>query len=245
MESIEIKMKKEISELEAKLGVEVDEEILSEAFTHRSFNGEDETVLINNERIEFLGDAVLELLITEHLFREYPDLKEGTLTSIRAAVVKTESLAEESERLELGKYLRMSRGEEATGGRNRPYILANTFEAFVGSIYLSKGLEEARKFLVKELFYKIDEVLKTGSHIDNKSELQEKVQEKLKLTPSYRTLSQKGPDHDKIFRMAVYIGGVKCGEGEGRSKQKAEQEAAGSTLENWSKFFKLVKKKSK
>lgn len=238
-------MKKSYKELKKQLQIDINDEILEEALTHRSYNGEDENVLINNERIEFLGDAVLELLITEHLFNQFPDLKEGTLTSIRAAVVKTESLAEESLRLGFGEYLRMSRGEEATGGRTRPYILANTFEAIVGSIYLSCGLDEVRKFLEKELFFKIKQVLETGAHIDSKSELQEKVQEKLKLTPSYRTLSQKGPDHDKIFRMAVYIGRTKCGEGEGKSKQKAEQEAAGKTLEEWDKYFKQIKKNNK
>lgn len=238
-------MKKNSKELTKKLQIDIKDDILEEALTHRSYNGEDESVQINNERIEFLGDAVLELLITEHLFNEFPDLKEGTLTSIRAAVVKTESLAEESMRLGLGEYLRMSRGEEATGGRTRPYILANTFEAITGAIYLSSGLEDARKFLERELFVKIKVVLDTSAHIDNKSELQEKVQEKLKLTPSYRTLSQKGPDHDKIFRMAVYIGGVKCGEGEGKSKQKAEQEAAGNTLEDWEKYIKEINKINK
>jgi ribonuclease-3 len=201
------------------------EEILREALTHRSFSKE------HNERLEFLGDAVLELVITELLFADYKDKTEGELTSFRSAIVKTESLAEEALRLGLGEYIFMSRGEDATGGRNRQYILADTFESLIGAIFLDQGYEEAKKFIVKNLYYKIDAIVESRLDIDAKSKLQELVQEQYKETPHYKVVREEGPDHDKIFTVVAVIGEKEFAEGSGRSKQLAEQDSAKKTLE--------------
>jgi ribonuclease-3 len=214
-------------------------ELLIEAFTHRSYLNEfRNTDIQHNERLEFLGDAVLELVVTEYLFSTYADFKEGDLTSFRAALVKTESLALEAKKLNLGEYILMSKGEESTGGRNRPYILANTMEAFIGSIYLSEGYETASKFILKHIGYKAKEIIEERLDIDAKSKLQEIAQEAAKITPSYKLLGSSGPDHNKTFEMAVTIGEHEFGKGTGKSKQDAEQAAANQALEKWDKLFK-------
>lgn len=200
-------------------------EIFKEAFTHRSYSKK------NNERIEFLGDAVLELVITELLFRDYPEKTEGELTSFRSAIVKTKSLSEEAQRLGLGDYIFMSRGEEETGGRSREYILADIFESLIGAIYLDMGYETAKKFIKKNLYYKISDIVENRLDIDAKSRLQEYIQDKFKQTPYYRVLHEEGPDHDKTFTVITVIGEKEYETGTGKSKQNAEQNAARNTLD--------------
>lgn len=198
---------------------------LEEAFTHRSFSRE------NNERLEFLGDAVLELAITEFLYADFPERTEGELTSFRAAIVRTESLADEAVKLNLGDYIQMSKGEEATGGRTRQYILADVFEAVIGAIYLDQGYETAKEFIKKFVYYKIQEIVENRMDIDAKSKLQELSQEKFKQTPFYKVVTEEGPDHDKTFTVVAVIGDTEYGAGTGKSKQIAEQDAAKNTLD--------------
>ncbi len=217
-----------------KLNIEFkDHNLLQEALIHRSvlneLKGEGKQ---SNERLEFLGDAVLELIATEYLFDKYPTRPEGDLTSFRAAVVRTESLAEAALKLDYSQYLYMSKGEEATGGRTRPYILANSFEAVLGAIYLDQGYEIAREFVIKHLLYKLPNIINNRLDIDNKSKLQEISQELLRQTPKYEVIEEKGPDHDKEFKVQVLIGERIYGEGQGKSKQEAEQNAAEDALAN-------------
>lgn len=214
-------------------------ELLKKAFIHRSYlNETKEENLSHNERLEFLGDAVLELLVTEHLFHKYPQRPEGDLTSFRSATVKTESLAETAMQIGLGEYIYMSKGEEATGGRTRPYILANTFEALLGAIYLDKGYESAQKFLEEFLFPKIQVIVEKRLDIDGKSKLQELSQEITSFTPIYELIDESGPDHDKTFTMSVQIGNNSFGQGTGKSKQEAEQNAAANALNEWDNLIK-------
>lgn len=209
-------------------------EIFTEALTHRSYINEvKDPALKHNERLEFLGDAVLELAVTKYLFANYPDQNEGTLTSFRAALVKTESLAFEAKKLNLGEYILMSKGEEATGGRLRPYILANTMESIIGAIYLTYGFEEAEKFILEKICYKIESIVAERSDLDAKSRLQELAQERVKITPVYKLISATGPDHNKSFQMGIFIGENLFGTGEGKSKQEAEQAAALEAMKSW------------
>ncbi len=224
-----------IHNLERRIKIQFkDPEMLRNALVHRSFvNESKEQGIKHNERLEFLGDAVLELLVTQYLFEHYAERSEGDLTSFRAATVKTESLAESSDEIGLGEYIFMSKGEESTGGRKRPYILANTFEALLGAIYLDQGLEIAKTFLIQNLFPKIAVIVANRLDIDSKSKLQEVAQEQLNFTPIYEMVSSDGPDHLKVFEMAVRIGDHRFATGRGKSKQEAEQDAATNTLENW------------
>jgi len=208
-----------------------DPELLKIAFTHRSYLNEHRRAgLVHNERLEFLGDAVLELVVTDYLYNKFPSKPEGDLTSWRSALVKTESLAELAETLNLGKHLMMSRGEVKSGGRTRQALLANLIEAIIGALYLDAGYNQAAKFIEKHIVSKLPEILESGSHIDAKSHFQELAQEKMSITPSYKVLEEHGPDHDKHFTMGVYLGKKKYGEGEGSSKQSAQQDAAGTAL---------------
>lgn len=221
-------------------------ELLKEALTHRSAINEDGSGrATHNERLEFLGDAVLELVTTEFLFEKYPTRTEGDLTSFRAALVRTESLAEVAERLGYGQYLYMSKGEETTGGRTRPYILANSFEAVIGAIYLDQGMDACKIFIARELLPKIEQIVSQRLDIDPKSKLQELAQDTMRITPSYRLVEAIGPDHDKTFVMAVWIGEKEFGRGQGHSKQDAEQQAAGLALRNWAKLYENNQKSGK
>lgn len=203
------------------------------ALTHRSYLNEnrDNKDLIHNERMEFLGDAVLELIISEHLYSNYPDRPEGELTSFRAATVKTDTLARTAKGLNFGEYLRMSAGEESTGGRTKDYLLANTFEAILGAIYLDLGYEACKEFLGRTLIPQIADIVENRLDIDSKTHFQEKAQAMFKLTPTYKVLSSRGPDHDKIFIIGVFLGEKEYGRGEGASKQRAEEAAATMALE--------------
>ena len=208
-----------------------DKELLKRSLTHRSFLNENKKEdLKNNERLEFLGDAVLELVISEYLFHEYPDRPEGELTSFRAAVVKTDNLAMISKELNLGKYLLMSKGEEMTGGREKDYLLANTFEAIIGALYLDQGYNAVKDFLTKHLIPQIGTIVEYRLDIDAKTKLQEITQGIFKTTPIYKITNEKGPDHDKIFTVEVMIKGKVYGRGSGVTKQKAEDSAAAEAL---------------
>ena len=213
--------------------------LLEEALTHRSFINENNGTKNHNERLEFLGDAVLELVVTELLFNNYPDKPEGDLTSFRAALVRTESLAYEAKKINLGESIFMSYGEEATGGRKRQYILANTMEALIGAIYLDQGYKCTEDFIKKHIYYKIEDIIKNRLDIDSKSKLQEISQEELRITPTYILINEEGPDHNKIFTMGVKINETVLARGAGDSKQKAEQNAATKALENWENLKKL------
>ncbi len=205
--------------------------LLEQAFTHRSYLNENrEAGREHNERLEFLGDAVLELVVTEYLFAKYPEKPEGELTAVRAALVNTISISEAATHLGINDYLLLSRGESKDTGRARQIILANAFEAVIGALYLDSGYEVARDFIAAQLFHKTDEVVEKKLWHDAKSRLQELSQEQLKVTPKYELVGQSGPDHDRTFVVAVYLGETKAGQGEGRSKQEAEQDAASKAL---------------
>lgn len=205
--------------------------LLEAAFTHRSYLNENRaTAREHNERLEFLGDAVLELVVTEFLYKKYPLKPEGDLTALRAALVNTQSIADAATKLGMNEFLLLSRGESKDTGRARGIILANAFEAIIGAIYLDAGYVPAYAFIESQLFHKTDEVVEKRLWQDAKSKLQEVSQEKLALTPTYDMVNQTGPDHDKRFVVAVYLGSEKTALGEGRSKQEAEQDAAQKAL---------------
>lgn len=206
-------------------------DLLENAFVHRSYlNETSDFPFPSNERLEFLGDAVLEQIVSDFLYHRFPSLSEGELTALRAALVKTESLANESRRLNLGKELLLSRGEELGGGRDNPYLLANTFEAVIGAIYLDQGIETAKEFIHREILYKAGESLRSGIK-DPKSHFQEIAQARFNTTPHYRVIKEWGPAHEHRFLTAVYLKTKKIGEGEGRSKKEAEENAARQALE--------------
>lgn len=209
-----------------------DKQLLQTAFTHRSYLNENrDTVKEHNERLEFLGDAVLELAVTDFLYRKYPERPEGELTAFRASLVNTQSISEAATELGMNDYLLLSKGESKDTGRARQYILANTFEAFIGALYLDQEYEAARLFIERALFGKIEKIVEERLWQDAKSYFQEKTQEEFSVTPSYELVSEAGPDHDKKFIAAAMINGEAVAQGEGRSKQEAEQAAARKALE--------------
>ncbi|MBI5755223.1 ribonuclease III [Candidatus Peregrinibacteria bacterium] len=204
--------------------------LLEMAFVHKSYvNESSDPNLKHNERLEFLGDAVLELIVTEYLYAHY-DEPEGELTNWRSALVNGERLAEIAKELDLGAYLYLSHGEKKSGGDKKNYILANTFEALLGAIYLDQGYECSRDFVKKYVIGYLEEIIEKGLHRDAKSYFQEMAQEKLGITPEYRVLSQSGPDHRKMFTMAAFLKEEHVGTGTGFSKQNAEQSAAEDAL---------------
>jgi len=207
-------------------------ELLETALTHRSYLNEHQGAkLENNERLEYLGDAVLELIISDYIFRKYTDKAEGELTSIRSAVVRTESLAEESRELGIGENLKMSKGERDSGGKNKDYLLANAYEAVLGAIYLDSGIEECIKFVNRTLVPKIDHIVENHLFIDPKTQAQEIIQARYKTTPTYVIVKEEGPDHDKKFTVALLINKKEKAQGQGTSKQKAEESAALAAIE--------------
>ncbi len=223
---------KEISLFEKKIGVSFsDKGLIETAFTHRSYINENPDITTgHNERLEFLGDAVLELIITRYLFDKYPKQPEGELTAYRSSLVNTISLAESSEALEVNEFLRLSKGEAKDDGRARQHILANAFEAIIGAIYMDQGYDAAEKFIAGTLYGKIDKIVAEGSWRDAKSWVQEKSQEEVGVTPSYSVLNETGPDHDKSFVAGIYFGEELIAKGKGKSKQDAEQDAASEAL---------------
>ncbi len=222
----------EYEKFATKIGVTFkDVGLLREAFTHRSYLNEHRgTNMRHNERLEFLGDAVLELVMTEYLFAKYPEEPEGRLTAYRSALVNTNSISEAATHWGMNEYLLLSRGEAKDVGRARQYILANTFEAVIGSIFLDQGYDASRGFIAKSLFERLDDIVGKRLWQDAKSKFQEEAQERTGITPNYEVLKESGPDHDKRFDVGVYIGSELIANGEGRSKQDAEQVAAHAAL---------------
>lgn len=207
-----------------------DPSLLKTALTHRSVVNE-ESGKISNERLEFLGDAVLELATTNFLYHQLPNAQEGLMTSYRASLVKTTTLATAATALELGEQLSMSKGEEHSGGRKNTSLLANTFEAVLGALYLDQGFTACYAFLEDHLFPMFDEIMRLNLHKDYKTTLQELVQARGEPTPTYTTQQASGPEHDRTFIVGVSVGETLLGSGSGKSKQEASQEAAKRALE--------------
>lgn len=228
---------KSTSEFASHIGVNfIRPELLEQAFVHRSYINEHRDYgLEHNERLEFLGDAVLELVVTDYLFGKYPERSEGELTSFRAALVNTVTLSETADELKLNDYLLLSKGEARDNGRARQAILADTFEAVIGAIYLDQGYDSARDFIARQLFGKTEEIVKKNLWQDPKSVFQEKAQENMSITPSYQVMKAVGPDHNKCFTIGLYLADELVAQGEGHSKQEAEQEAAqkGLAAKGW------------
>ena len=223
-----------LQEFENKIGITFkNKSLLEQAFIHRSFiNESTRTGLSHNERLEFLGDAVLELVVTEYLYIKYPDQNEGDLTAYRSALVNAVTLGEVSDSLEFNDMIRLSKGEAKDVSRARSSILADAYEAFIGALYLDQGYDSAKDFITRTLLTKTEDIIQKGLYKDAKSFVQEKSQELFGETPSYKVLSEEGPDHDKRFEVAIYFGDDKAGVGFGKSKQEAETEAARNALEN-------------
>jgi len=217
----------DIAEFERHIGVRFkNEQLLQTVFTHRSYlNEAGNKELEHNERLEFLGDAVLELVVTDFLYKNFTN-PEGELTNWRSSIVRGEILAKVAGELELGKYLLLSHGEDKSGGRQRSLILANTFEALIGAIYLDSDYDQAAKFITKYLITLLPEIIEKKLYIDPKSRLQELSQEKWGFTPEYRVIGESGPDHTKQFTVGAYVNKKLLAEGTGPSKQKAETSAA-------------------
>lgn len=228
-------MKSNIEQLEKKIGVNFDDvTLLRAACTHRSYLNENKgDELEHNERLEFLGDAVLELVATTFLFKKYPKKAEGELTSFRSAIVNTVSLTKVAEHIGLNDFILLSRGESKDKGRARSIILANAVEALIGAIYMDKGYNAAANFISEKILsvIDIDEIVEKKSWLDAKSRFQERAQEKVGITPAYKTLKEVGPDHDKQFTLGVFLGDVQIAAGAGPSKQEAEQKAAEKALQ--------------
>jgi ribonuclease III len=225
-----------LEDLAKKLGVKFnDPDLLKQAVTHRSYLNEHRSYkLPHNERLEFLGDAVLELVVTEYLYKNFPDNQEGEMTNWRAALVNGEMLARIAKKIGVEEFLMMSRGEAKDTGRARQYLLANAFEAITGAMYLDqkeKGYEVCRDFIMRNVLSELPEIIEKKLYMDPKSRFQEEAQEKSGITPSYRVMSESGPDHDKKFIVGVYLGEEKVAEGEGNSKQEAQRQAAEKGLE--------------
>lgn len=230
-------MDRNLEELQSKIGVTFkDITLLQKALIHRSYvNEHKDEVDTNNERLEFLGDAVLELITSDYLFRTYTDRAEGDLTSFRSAIVKTESLAQAARELGYGEYLMLSVGEQETGGRDKDYLLANTFESILGAIYLDQGYEICKELIYKTLLPKLEDIVRDRSDIDSKTKIQELAQSIYKVTPEYEVVKEDGPDHNKTFTVIVKVGDKVIGQGVGSSKQKAEEQAATSGIEHMDK----------
>lgn len=224
---------KDFPALEAKLNITFkDKNLLIQAFLHRSYLNENSGLgMGHNERLEFLGDAVLELAVTDYLYKQYPEKPEGELTAYRASLVNTNTISDSAKKLGFEDYLLLSKGESKDTGKARAYILANTFEAFTGALYLDQGYAAAEKFLLDHLIPELTNIVTHGLWRDAKSYVQEKSQEVEGVTPSYKVMHDTGPDHDKIFTVGIYFRDEKVAEGKGSSKQEAETAAARKALE--------------
>lgn len=225
----------DIAKLQAQLPIQFDNiELLQRAFIHRSYLNEvtEENNLADNERLEFLGDAVLGFVVSEELFRKFPQYQEGPLTNLRAALVRRETLSKLAIQLQLGDFLWLGNGEEDSGGRDRPATLCAVFEASVGALYLDQGIEAVRHFVLPMTNHELTEIAQAALGKDAKSRTQEFVQREFNVTPRYREVESSGPDHDKVFVMTVTINGEVYGVGEGRSKAEATQTAAAMALKN-------------
>lgn len=222
----------DFSKFEETAGVTfINKALLKQAFIHRSYINENRgSGLVHNERLEFLGDAVLELVITDYLYQRFPEMNEGELTSLRSALVNADTCSIVAQKLGANDFLLLSKGESKDMGRARQYILANTLESIIGAIYMDQGYEVAKKFILTHITPLTEDIINQGTWIDAKSLFQEKAQEFEGITPQYKTIKETGPDHDKHFTVGVYLSKDLVGEGEGKSKQDAEQEAARNAL---------------
>jgi ribonuclease-3 len=222
-------------QLEEQIGIKFrNKDLLFEALTHRSYLNEyPKWHLPHNERLEFLGDAVLELIVSGELFKKFPDYPEGQMTVLRAALVNYQILAKVAERVGLEDFILLSRGEKRDRGKAREVILANAIEAVIGAIYLDRGMEATENFVRHVVMVNLDAILKTRSYKDSKSELQEKIQESLRITPNYKVLEESGPAHKRMFKIGVYFGEELIAEGAGASKQEAELAAAKNALKKY------------
>ncbi|TKJ29641.1 MAG: ribonuclease III [Chloroflexi bacterium B3_Chlor] len=223
----------DVARLQETIGISFeDQTLLQKALVHRSFLNENpDFALPSNERLEFLGDALLDFVVGEYLFERFPEMDEGDLTRLRAALIKAGTLAEFARSIRLGDYVYLSRGEDERGGRSRVGLLSDAFEALVAAIYMDRGLEAVKGFLMRFLERETTRVVERGLERDHKSRLQEWTQRELRVTPVYHTIVERGPDHAKQFTVEVWIGDKAHGRGEGRSKQAAEQHAAQQALE--------------
>jgi len=223
---------KEFEKLEKNLKIKFkNKKLLEQAFVHRSYLNENPNCgSEQNERLEFLGDAVMELVVTNYLFKKYPKNPEGDLTAWRAALVNSKMLSEVATKLGFNDYLMLSKGESQDTGRARQFILANTLEAAIGAIYLDRGFEKAEEFICKNLICELKRVLEEKLYLDPKSHFQEEAQGKMGITPSYELIEQEGPDHCKKFVIGVYLNGDLIATGEGPSKQIAQEDAARKAL---------------
>ncbi len=224
----------DFSNFENKTGVVFkNKKLLEQAFIHRSYINENGgTKLSHNERLEFLGDAVIELIVTDYLYRTYPNYNEGSLTAFRSALVNAITMSEVATEIGMNDFLLMSKGEARDVGKARSYILANTYEAYTGAVYLDAGYEKAKFFIEDTLIVKMDKIISKKLWRDAKSLVQEKAQEFLNVTPSYKVISESGPDHDKNFTVGIFFGAKNIASGKGKSKQEAEQSAAHNALES-------------
>lgn len=225
------------SDFEKKTGVVFkNKDLLKQAFIHRSYINENDSLgLSHNERLEFLGDAVLELIVTSFLYKKYPQFAEGELTAVRSALVNAVIISEVASDVGMNDFLLLSRGEAKDVGKARQYILANTYEAYVGALYIDQGYEMVEKFVTRTLLHKTEEIVNKKLWRDAKSLVQEKAQEHLSVTPMYKVLRESGLDHDKHFTVGILFGADLVAEGKGKSKQEAEQKAAMAALKikNW------------
>ncbi len=213
---------------------------LQEVFTHRSAVNEHSDFSSHNERLEFLGDAVLELIATDFLFDRFSDFSEGDLTNIRSALVRGDHLAAIARRLDFGAYLILSRGERRSGGAEKDYLLANVLEAFIGAVYLEKGFMGAYDFVKRFILVDVDDILASNTHIDAKSEFQELVQERYGITPYYKVIHESGLDHEKTFEVEAFVENISVGKGSGRSKKEAQSKAALQALETKDKWISFL-----
>lgn len=222
-----------------KIGVSFnDKNLLKQVFVHRSYLNENPGfTLDHNERLEFLGDAVLELIVTENLYKNLPN-PEGELTNLRSALVRGQTLSDVANILEMNEHLFLSRGEAKSEGKARQLILANAFEALIGAIYLDQGYDEAKKFIEKNVLTRLSSVISQKTYLDPKSHLQEIAQAKMSITPTYKVLSETGPDHSKNFVVGCFLQSDQIGEGSGASKQTAESSAAANALEHFDELSK-------
>lgn len=217
--------------MNVKLPEFTNEQIHALVFTHRSYLNENKEVKESNERLEFLGDSILSFVVSSSIYQQYPNLKEGELTSLRSVLTNTQTLYLMAESLDLGSQLKMSKGEEEGGGRTNKTILANTYEAVVGGLFLDGGIDKAREFITDTILANQNEFVGSQGLKDAKSMLQEFMQEKYKVSPDYRILEEVGPDHDKTYTSGVFLNGEEVSKGNGRSKQEAEKDAAQKALE--------------
>lgn len=230
-------------DLFTRIGFSLDDPaLIQEIFTHRSAMNENPHLSRHNERLEFLGDAVLELVTTNFLFHKFPQKPEGELTNIRSALVRGDHLAQIARKLELGQYLILSRGESRSGGSEKDYLLANLVEALIGAIYIDKGLEMATSFIRRFVLDDLDDIMSAKGYIDVKSAFQELVQDKIGITPHYELYSEDGMDHDKTFVIDAFIGDLKVGRGIGKSKKEAQSHAAQEALSHSDHWISLLVK---